>query len=334
MTVPVVPVSQAEYSAWSDGGRPASQLVRPGLWTLPVAFPDNPLRYTMSYVLEVPDGVVVIDPGYGSDENWELLRRGLQTIGFEPAQVRAVVVTHYHLDHWGLADRLAEAAECEVVLAGAEVEWFGDRSAHDFSPTAMRAWYASLGAPDELLETIASTDDVQQTLMHDASIRPLRAGDDVPFTRGALRAVATPGHTDGHLSFAHRELGVLLGGDHVLPSVSTNVSLTPFGDANPLGAFLGSFDGLREFAEYEILPAHQYRYTGLGGRLAAMRDTVERRLAFVRDARRADPRASAWEIAARIPRKRRPWAEFDALSLRLGLGEAAAYLAHLGELDG
>lgn len=329
----VVPVSGAEHSAWLDGGRPVAALVRPGLWSLPVTFPDNPLRYTMSYVLEVPEGILVIDPGYGSDENWDLLRGGLREIGFGLSRVRAVIVTHYHLDHWGLADRLAEAAGCEVLLGGAELEWFAGRSAQEFSPMAMRSWYSRLGASDEVLESIASTDDVQQTLMHDAPIRVLRDGDDVPFTDGGLVAIGTPGHTDGHLSFVHRDLGVLLGGDHVLPSVSTNVSLTPFGDANPLDAFLKSFDRLRAFDGYEVLPAHQYRYTGLGARITAMRATVDRRLEFVRDALRADPGLNAWEIAARIPRKRRPWSEFDALSLRLGLGEAAAYLAFLGELE-
>lgn len=328
----VAPSSSQQFADWQNGRMPRPEELRPGLWSIPVAFPDNPLRYTLSYALRTAEGAVVIDPGYGSDENWNTLLAGLANAGIEVADVRAVLVTHYHLDHWGIADRLAEAAGCRVWFSQSEHAWFANRSFSEFSPTSMRAWYRSLGAPEEMLERVSLTDDVQQTFMHDAEVRLLEDGDRIPGTADALRARATPGHTDGHLSFVHEDLGLLFGGDHVLPSVSTNVSLTPFGAADPLGAFLTSLEELRSLAHLEVLPAHQYRYRGLGARIDRMSATIHDRLDFVRALLGEEPRLTAWEVASRIPRKRRSWEQFDALSLRLGLGEAAAYLAHLGRL--
>ncbi|MFA5605758.1 MAG: MBL fold metallo-hydrolase [Leucobacter sp.] len=326
----VQPISRAQFDAWTGGTRPDVELVGPGVWSIPVAFPENPLRYTLAYAIRVRAGIVLIDPGYGSDENWELLCSGLRRIGAQISEVRAVVVTHYHLDHWGNADRIAEAAGCEVVIGASEVDWYTGRHLQEFSPAEMSAWYTRLGAPAEALQRIMSTDDVHQPLMHDAPLHRLSPGEAVPFTEGILRAVGTPGHTDGHLSFLHEQHGMLFGGDHVLPTVSTNVSLTPFGSPDPLNEFLTSFDRLMKLNVDSVLPAHQYRYTGLHARITSMRATTERRLAFVRDALRQHTTVSPWEIATLIPRKRRPWEEFDALSTRLGLGEAAAYLAHLG----
>lgn len=328
----VAPSSSQQFADWLNGRTPRPEELRPGLWSIPVAFPDNPLRYTLSYALRTAEGAVVIDPGYGSDENWNTLVAGLANAGIEVADVRAVLVTHYHLDHWGIADRLAEAADCLVWFSQSEYAWFANRSFSEFSPTLMRAWYRSLGAPEAMLERVSLTDDVQQTFMHDAEVHLLEDGDSIPGTAGALRARATPGHTDGHLSFVHEDLGMLFGGDHVLPSVSTNVSLTPFGAADPLGAFLASLEELRSLAHFEVLPAHQYRYRGLGARIDRMSATIHERIDFVRELLGEEPRLSAWEVASRIPRKRRTWDQFDALSLRLGLGEAAAYLAHLGRL--
>lgn len=326
----IEPTGARQFEAWTRGDWPPVEQTRPGLWSIPVAFADSPLRYTNAYVLAVSTGFIVIDPGYGSDENWELLCAGLAEACCELTAIRAVLVTHYHLDHWGAADRLAAAAGCDVWMAADELEWFEHRHFNDFSPMVMRDWYALLGAPEEELEIIAGTDDVQQTLLHDGPIRGLSNGDAAPFTDGALRVVSTPGHTDGHIAFVHEEYAALLGGDHLLPSFSTNVSLTPFGSADAIGDFLDTFDRLRAWDAYEVHPAHQYRYRGLGARLDGMQRTVQQRMEFVQSLVEEDPNITAWDVASRLPRKRLTWEEFDPLSKRLGLGEAAAYLAHLG----
>ena len=55
-----------QQQAWVDKVMPPVEQVRPDMWSIPVPMPDNPLRYVLVYVLEVPDGVVLVDAGTAS----------------------------------------------------------------------------------------------------------------------------------------------------------------------------------------------------------------------------------------------------------------------------
>ncbi len=60
----------AQQQAWARGVMPPVEQVRPGLWSIPVPIPDNPLRYVLLYALELRNGVAVVDAGWNTDEAW------------------------------------------------------------------------------------------------------------------------------------------------------------------------------------------------------------------------------------------------------------------------
>ena len=49
---------EAQRQAWDESVMPPVELVRPGLWSIPVPIPRNPLRYLLAYALEV-DGALI-----------------------------------------------------------------------------------------------------------------------------------------------------------------------------------------------------------------------------------------------------------------------------------
>ena len=59
----------AQRGAWRARVLPPVEQVRPGLWSVPVPIPDNPLRYTLSYAFTGGAGTLIVDPG------WERPRR-------------------------------------------------------------------------------------------------------------------------------------------------------------------------------------------------------------------------------------------------------------------
>src|SRR5437016_5478895 len=61
-------------------------------------------RVIAAAILAGPDGVVVIDPGPSS--TLPALRRGLDRAGIRAADLRALLLTHIHLDHAGAAGTL------------------------------------------------------------------------------------------------------------------------------------------------------------------------------------------------------------------------------------
>src|SRR2546423_13929520 len=81
----------------------------PGVWSIRVPFPDNPLGYTLVYALETAaGGPVLIDAGWDDPVSLAALERGLSAIGTAVADVQGGLVTHHHPDHHGLAGRLRE----------------------------------------------------------------------------------------------------------------------------------------------------------------------------------------------------------------------------------
>ena len=90
---------------------PPVEQVRPGLWSIPVPIPDNPLRYVLVYAFELDGGgVAIVDAGWNTDDAWAALNAGWPRPAAASSDVRAVLVTHIHPDHYGLAGRVREAS--------------------------------------------------------------------------------------------------------------------------------------------------------------------------------------------------------------------------------
>lgn len=94
----------------------------------------------------------------------------------------------------------------------------------------------------------------------------------------------TPGHTNDHLCLFDPEAGVLISGDHVLPTITPHISgVGPIVD--PLDAFFRSLDRVGELDGItQVLPAHGLPFDDLSGRATAIRRHHEDRLQLLRDA--------------------------------------------------
>src|SRR5437660_819567 len=98
------------------GPLPPVEQVRPGLWSVPVPIPNNPLRYVLVYVFETDRGPFMVDAGWNTDNAYDTLCAGLAHAGFAITDVQGVMVTHIHPDHYGLAGRVREASGAWVAL--------------------------------------------------------------------------------------------------------------------------------------------------------------------------------------------------------------------------
>ena len=76
-------------------GLPDVERIRPGLWSIPVPLPNNPLRYVLVYLLELDDGAAVIDTGWNTEAAWSALEAGMALAGYAPADVKAIL-DHAH----------------------------------------------------------------------------------------------------------------------------------------------------------------------------------------------------------------------------------------------
>src|SRR5437764_15429228 len=106
---------------------PPVERVRPGLWSIPVPLPIV-LRYVLVYAFETNRGVYIVDAGWNTDDAFDALGAGLHEAGFAVEDVRGVMVTHIHPDHYGLAGRIRDKSGAWIALHPADAVLLHDRS--------------------------------------------------------------------------------------------------------------------------------------------------------------------------------------------------------------
>jgi glyoxylase-like metal-dependent hydrolase (beta-lactamase superfamily II) len=218
------------------------------------------------YLVEEAGAVTIIDagvPGYYADLTAELAAMG-RTI----EDVRALVLTHGHDDHYGFAERLRVEHDVPVsihdldrALARGEVgnpsAGMGERKLG--SLLRYMLWLLRHGAMRTKALTAVGTFDPGTTL-------------DVP---GALRVIHTPGHTPGSVTFyapGHDTLfvGDALATDAVI-SDRHGPQICPFA-ADPDEA-LASLANIEQIEAHWLLPGHGSPWTdGTAAAVAAARD--------------------------------------------------------------
>jgi glyoxylase-like metal-dependent hydrolase (beta-lactamase superfamily II) len=121
MTTSAVPLSPAQFEASHDSRRPASEIVADGVWAIASPIPEGQIPYTLTYVLKTgQDELVLIDPGWDTDENFSTLDNSLRGLGCRLEHVTATISTHFHPDHLGIAERLRDAVGAKVMLSATE----------------------------------------------------------------------------------------------------------------------------------------------------------------------------------------------------------------------
>jgi glyoxylase-like metal-dependent hydrolase (beta-lactamase superfamily II) len=311
---------------------PPVEQVRADVWSIPIPMLSSPIRYTLIYALAGTESLVLVDAGWESDEGWEALVAGLDTLGASVADVRGVLGTHHHLDHVGLARRVVEASGAWFGMHPDDADFLAAPEYCD-PPTAQRAdrdWMRRLGATsDEIRQVMdaraATWERRRQVARADVHVGH---GDLLPASGHRVRALHVPGHTPGQLCLVAEGAGLLFSGDHLLPRISPNVSAYHRADKDALGDFLGSLERVRSVGDLEVLPAHEWRFRGVADRADQILAHHQTRLGELVAVVRRSPGLTAWQIAAELTWSR-SWDQYDGFLLLSAVNETMAHLMHL-----
>jgi glyoxylase-like metal-dependent hydrolase (beta-lactamase superfamily II) len=223
------------------------------------------------YVVEHADGLVLVDAGLPG--HLGQLEAHLSKSGRGLRDVRAVLLTHGHPDHTGLAGPLHRAgARIWVHERDAPILRDGPRSAmrHAKPERSMLGYLmrrpAAIGTPLHLARqggfTAAAVTELS-TFTGDGVL------GEVP---GSPRAVVLPGHTGGSTAYLFPELGVVFTGDALVThdglTGHSGPTLVCRGFTHDGTAALASLDRLSELPASLVLPGHGDPFAG-GPRAAA-----------------------------------------------------------------
>jgi glyoxylase-like metal-dependent hydrolase (beta-lactamase superfamily II) len=266
-----------------------------GIARVPLPVGVNRIESVNAYVLADGDRVTLVDCGVWraepDDDGMRALEKGLRTAGYEVADVSRIVVTHAHIDHYGLAGRLMELSGAELCMH-TMTDLDCEKYRHpDTARARRRDTYADHGVPPDEIAAIADTLGGWMPYLHsvvEASHR-LRGGERIVLRDRTLEVFHTPGHSLGHVCLWSPSDRVLFSGDHLLPGVTPPVTFERGFDADPLRSYLTSLQVVAGLDPDVVLPGHGEPFREGRRRAEAIARNKHRRLEAVRAMIEAEP---------------------------------------------
>ena len=315
--------------------------VAPGVRWIRMSLPfalDHINLWLMRDTLDGVEGWTVVDCCIARDEAKAQWEQVFET-QLEGLPILRVIVTHMHPDHVGLAQWLCE--RWQVALWMSATDYYVARnltSPHGVDNAAggdvAASFFASHGLVDpEAVQKIRSRADYYRNMVPGLPPSYVRLMDGGTVTIGgqAWRCISGYGHSFEHIALYCEETNVLLGGDMMLPRISTNVSVhADEPEADSLRLFLDSIARFRELpADVLALPSHGKPFTGVHRRIEQLEEHHRDRLAELLAGCRERPLSAADGVPIMFKRA------LDLHQLTFAMGETIAHLHllwHAGQL--
>lgn len=287
------------------------------------------LDHVNVYALDEGDSWTIVDTGFSTGktkEIWAQIMAG--PLAGKP--VRRVIVTHHHPDHIGLAGWFQSEHGAELVTT--RTAWLLGRmlqlDQQEATTPQTMAFYRSAGMDADILAQRAS----ERPFNFADVVDPLPVG----FTRIQQGDVITAGgrqwdvhmgngHAPEHATLWSQDDHLVLGGDQILPSISSNIGVyATEPEADPVGEWLEACERLAKLArpDHLVLGGHKLPFTGLPLRMKQLIDNHHG--ALERLYKHLDTPLSAGECFAPLFKRKIGPAEYG-----LALVEAIAHVQHL-----
>ncbi|RXT15202.1 MBL fold metallo-hydrolase [Ammoniphilus sp. CFH 90114] len=252
--------------------------------------------------LLIGDAVSLIDVGPNTEEAWKALERGLSIYGLKPSDIDQILLTHHHVDHYGLATRVQERSDAKLYCHPLS-EMYVTRHEEKMKQAVQyfNQFYLRHGVPETEAKKAIGLSHLYDVYGTSAPIFGwLQDGESLPGHEN-WKIYHMPGHSQDHLCFYEQEQRVMIGGDHLIKHISSNAILEApqvEGTERPK-TLLQYRDSMRRCLDFDIQRVH----SGHGETISEVRELILNRLE--RQEQRAegmltylqDGAKTAWEIA-------------------------------------
>ena len=305
----------------------------PGVFRLVLPLPFPGLDRVNAYLLAGGGDTTLVDcgiyfPDESDDHGWADVVAALDACGFAPTDVKKLIVTHSHIDHYGMAGMFVERSGCEMFMHEAVMDDLVAYQDPEGARQRLRELFSDHGVDPEEVEELTKFEDWRGFVS--GLVEPhvqLQGEEEIEIGTITWEAIYTPGHSRSHICLWSASDRMLISGDHLLPTITPHIDFRRGAEDDPLGDFLESLSVVERLDPSLVLPGHGRPFEEGAERARIIARHHDRRLGAILQTIRHQPR-SASEITDEI---------FGTTLLnferRLALGEALAHLRYLVKRD-
>jgi glyoxylase-like metal-dependent hydrolase (beta-lactamase superfamily II) len=290
------------------------------------------LHHINCYLIKGTQGWLLIDTGWNQTESFQALKDALQELGLDFRDIRKIVLTHSHPDHYGMAGKIRQySPKNELLCHRWEADLIESRYIKFVEPREDVAFLLEKhGVPENDIQPLGSASlPILDMVTITTPDHVLYGGEIISTGIFDLEVIWTPGHSPGHICLYELKNKLLFCGDHILPNITPNVGYHVLSGDNPLGDYFSSLGKLANLKVNGVYPGHEYSFTDLKGRIEAI---------FKHHAAReeeiqiliAKNISNSYEIARQLIWSiKLPWEQFPPLHKRAAITETIAHLEHM-----
>ena len=301
--------------------------VADGVHQIKVPMKHNPLGYTYSYLLI--ESKTLIDAGVPGWDAYKALEIQLNEQGIKVQDLERIIVTHMHDDHVGLIKYIREKGNIQVLT---------HRVAEERQREQIRIYKDMYRNTTEELQLMGGGSFQHFLSRFENSFRedpkPIRINrlleddDTIDLSNAKLKVIWTPGHAPEHICLHDAKRNLLYSGDHILPKITSHVSLHTWEKKDPLRDYINSLNKVKNLPVELILPGHEKNFKNLPERIEQIQKHHEARLNEIKNALK-NGKNTIFDIAAAIHWDSRPWIIMDFWTKRMAAAETYAHITYL-----
>ncbi|NLY09749.1 MAG: MBL fold metallo-hydrolase [Tissierellia bacterium] len=305
------------------------QEIYPGIFTKVIPLRNNPLKSLNGYFIKGEKKNIIVDTGFNDVESIHIMDSTLDELNFNSNNT-IVFLTHAHSDHTGLASYFYNKgydvyiSENDGYIVNESVEAKGN-------------WWENVLKLSELQGM--KKDNLKLEEHPGFKYRPKEKVDFKIAIPGEIfetdpfrfEIIDLKGHSPGLYGLFDKEKGLFFCGDHILGTITPNITYWGLNYGDSLGHYLDNLEVVKNMNITRLFTSHRETVTDVGNRIYELKLHHEKRLKEALDSVKKHGKATVkmvtqdlhWDI------KCRSWEDFPASQKWFAAGEAHAHLEHL-----
>jgi glyoxylase-like metal-dependent hydrolase (beta-lactamase superfamily II) len=246
---------------------------------IPMPFPPGLITANVYVVGKGP--IILVDTGPKTPGSFEFVQKKLQSAGFDFSDVERIIITHGHIDHFGLAASICKAARHQIdCFIHAEDTWrVMSEDFHDeMWSKGMREFAAKADIPQREIQKMRKRFSSFRELADPLKdVSPMEEGNEFAGDGYHLKVIHTPGHSPGASCLYESQEKILFSGDHIIKHITPNplieINRNHLRDPSyqSLKAYLNSLDKLIGLDVRFVFPGHGEYIGDLSGIISTYR---------------------------------------------------------------